>query len=408
MSNQLQGRFSTPTPFLQPSRKTAPIHGYFGTVEGFIAENRPALPVYFLNPDRVAENTRRFMALFPGTVAYAVKCNPDANVLKTMAKEGLRAFDVASIEEVRAARKAAPRARLFFMNPIKSREAIREAYYTHGVRAYSLDCVGELYKILQETGLAPDLELFVRIAIPKANATMTDLTGKFGVALADAPELLTQCRPVATKLGLCFHVGSQCMKPERYARAIHLAAQAVKAAGVKLDVLDVGGGFPATYPDKQPALLETYMNTISTAIARSRTLNGVELVCEPGRSLVANAGIVVARVEQRKGNMLFLNDGTYGNLFDAGPCGGLIYPTRGVRPNESLSAESALFSFAGPTCDSIDMMKGPFTLPADIDEGDWIVVEQLGSYCLTMNTRFNGFGKTQMVVMGREKRKMPR
>lgn len=405
MSNQLDMRGPNgPLPLIPNQKKSSPINGYSGTIDSFVESVRPALPVYFLNPDRVAANARRFLALFPGTPAYAVKCNPDPAVLKAMARTGVQAFDAASIEEIRAVRKYAPKARILFMNPVKSREAIREAYYTHGVRAYSLDCVDELYKLLQETGLAPDLEIFVRIAIPKANATTLDLTGKFGVQAEDAPELLRQCRPVSARLGVCFHVGSQCMKPERYAQGIRLAAQVIKASGVKVDALDVGGGFPVEYPNMTPPALETYIETITQAVARNR-LGGLDLICEPGRAMVGNSGAVVARVEQRKGNMLYLNDGTYGNLFDAGPCGNLIYPTRLIRPGGEVAANQQTYGFAGPTCDSIDMMKGPFTLPVDVREGDWIVIEQLGPYCLSMGTRFNGFGQTQMVVMASEKEK---
>lgn len=405
MSNQLafRGKASSSADSVQYKKAASPA-AWHGTVDALVAQMRPALPLYLLRPARLEANAKRIVGAFPGTVAYAVKCNPDKNVLHTLYKSGVKAFDVASLEEVRSAHKIAPKAKLFFMNPIKSREAIREAYFVHGVRAFSLDCVEELYKIMQETDLAPDLELYVRLAIPKAHATMFDLTGKFGVTAAEAVTLLQQCRPVSSKLGLCFHVGTQCMKPERHAQAIRIAAGVVKNAGVTVDVLDIGGGFPTTYPnmpEMNPAPFEDYMAVINQAIARHR-LGKMELVCEPGRAMVADSGSLVVRVEQRKGDMLYLNDGTYGGMFDAGAQGNLIFQTRLIRPGEANLASDQLYTFAGPTCDSIDMMKGPFKLSGDAAEGDWIEVSQLGAYCIGLNTRFNGFGKSNMMILAGE------
>jgi ornithine decarboxylase len=402
MSNQLAFRGKAPSSADSVQfKKSASSVAWNGTVDELVAELRPALPLYLLRPARLEANAKRIVGAFPGTVAYAVKCNPDKTVLHTLYKSGVKAFDVASLEEIRSAHKIAPKAKLFFMNPIKSREAIREAYFVHGVRAFSLDCVDELYKILQETDLAPDLELYVRLSIPKAHATMFDLTGKFGVTAEEAPALLKACRPVSAKLGICFHVGTQCMNPQRYAQAIKISASVIKHAGVTVDVLDIGGGFPTTYPnmpEMQPAPFEDYMAVINQAIARHR-LGKMELVCEPGRAMVADAGSLVVRVEQRKGNMLYLNDGTYGGMFDAGAQGNLIFQTRLIRPGEASLASDQSYTFAGPTCDSIDMMKGPFSLSGDAAEGDWIEVSQLGAYCIGLNTRFNGFGKSNMMIL---------
>lgn len=378
-------------------------HPYQGSVANLISELRPAYPLYILRPDRVAANVRHFLKKFPGQTMYAVKCNPEKVVLQTMVKAGLQNFDCASIDEIRTIRKLAPKAKIYFMHPVKSREAIREAYHTHGVRAFVLDCVDELYKILQETDLAPDLELFVRIAIPKSGATALDLTGKFGSTAEDAVTLLQHCRPVSTKLGVSFHVGSQCMKPERYAKAIHIAAGAVKASGVSIDVLDVGGGFPSEYPNYQPPAFDLYMEAIRTAISKHHRLAGVELLCEPGRALVADAGTIIVRIEQRKGDLLYLNDGTYGSLFDAGGQISSIFPTKLHRSKITSSANEAPFRFAGPTCDSIDMMPGPFMLPQDANEGDWIEIQRTGAYCANMQTRFNGFGQTSLIVLKDQK-----
>jgi ornithine decarboxylase len=371
---------------------------YPGSPAQLVNELRPAYPLYLLRPDKIAARVRDFLNHFPGSTMYAVKCNPEKAVLQTMVKAGLRNFDCASIDEIRAIRKVAPKAKIYFMHPVKSRESIREAYHEHGVRAFVLDCVEELYKILQETDLAPDLELFVRLAIPKSKASFLDLTGKFGVSPEDAPALLQACRPVSVKLGMSFHVGSQCMQPERYAKAINLVASVAKASGIKLDVLDVGGGFPSTYPNMVPPAFDLYMDAIRNAVARNR-MTGLELLCEPGRGLVADSGAVIVRVEQRKGDLLYLNDGTYGSLFDAGGQIQTIFDVRLHAPAGDSSGALAPFRFAGPTCDSIDMMQGPFMLPDTIGEGDWIEIRNAGAYCANMQTRFNGFGQTTTIIM---------
>ncbi|MGZ9096998.1 MAG: type III PLP-dependent enzyme [Micavibrio sp.] len=380
-------------------RKNAPLSNpYLGTTAELINEARPTYPLYLLRPEKVTARVREFLTGFPGQTMYAVKCNPEKAVLQTMVKAGLRNFDCASIDEIRLIRKVAPKAKIYFMHPVKSRESIREAYHTHGVRAFVLDCVDELYKILQETDLAPDLELFVRLALPKGKASALDLTGKFGASPEAAPDLLQRCRPVSVKLGMSFHVGSQCMQPERYTKAINLAAAAIKASGVKLDVIDVGGGFPSVYPNFTPPPLDMYIEAIRSAMARNR-LNGLELLCEPGRALVADSGSLVVRVEQRKGDLLYLNDGTYGSLFDAGGQIQTIFEVKLHRPEGTITGHSAPFRFAGPTCDSLDMMQGPFMLPDDVAEGDWIQIQTAGAYCANMQTRFNGFGQTTLVIM---------
>ena len=371
---------------------------YSGPVADIITALRPALPLYLFRPDRLNAKVDQFLGQFPGTTMYAVKCNPDKLVLQTMIRAGVKAFDCASIEEVRLIRKLSPKARIFFMHPVKAREAIREAYHLHGVRAFVLDCVEELYKILQETDLAPDLELFVRVAIPKGSGSAINLSGKFGAPVDVAADLLQRCRPVCTKLGVSFHVGSQCLKTERYALAIRLSAQAIKASGVVVDRLDVGGGFPVEYPGMPIPAFSEFMETIRQSVARHH-LNNLELLCEPGRGLVGDCGTLVIRVEQRKGTVLHINDGTYGTLFEMGPSSDFVLPHKMVRPVLTSSKTMTPFSFAGPTCDSLDMIKGPFILPDDTREGDWIVIDHIGAYGTSSGTRFNGFGKVSVGVL---------
>lgn len=366
---------------------------FAGTVDELVAQRRPAIPVHILRPERLRRQAASFVALFPGTVMYAIKSNPDDSFLRALFEEGVRTFDVASIAEVRRVRNAVPGGHLYFMNPIKSREAIREAYVVHGVSAFVLDSADELRKIVEETGNAGDLELFVRLALPKNDAAQ-DFSTKFGVRPDAAVALLREARAVSAKLGISFHVGTQCLEPGAYARAIRIAADVAAKAGVQLDAMDVGGGFPTLLdPAAPPPPLEAYMDAISAA-RRDCGLDGIDFLCEPGRCLSAPATSLVVRVEARKGDLLHINDGTYGSLFEAGPSIGLSYPARMIRPGGAASRKKQGFRLAGPTCDSVDMMNGPFILPADIREGDWIELDGLGAYGIASRTDFNGFGQS--------------
>jgi len=361
----------------------------YRSVDDMVHDMRPEMPVHCLRPATITSIAKRFLKAFPGDVMYAVKTNPDPKVLGYLGRAGLTHFDVASLAEIKLVADHAPYAQMYFMHPVKSREAIHAAYFDYGVRDFSLDTHDELTKILEVTGNADDLNLYVRLAIPNECAVYS-LTGKFGIKHEHATDLLVATRAASRKLGVCFHVGSQCMDPAAYFAAIHRVDELLSQADVKLDILDIGGGFPSLYPNMTPPPLGHYMKAIKKALKAFPALWQCKLLCEPGRALVAEGGSVVARVELRKGNALYLNDGVYGSLFDAGTPG-FNFPVKAVRPGKTLSAEMDEFCFFGPTCDSLDAMQGPFTLPADIKEGDWIEIGQLGAYGATMRTNFNGF-----------------
>lgn len=382
------------------SRNTRLLQGnppvFTGTIDEAVDALRPVHPTYVTRPDILAEDAAQFVSLFPGDVVYALKCNPEKHVIQGLVKAGVKAFDVASPEEIRLARKLAPKAKLFYMHPVKAPEAIREAYFEHGVRAFVLDSKDELYKILRETELATDLELFVRLALPKNKKALIDFSSKFGALPTDAAELLQLCRSVSVRLGLCLHVGTQTTDPAVYKRAIKVAATVIKASKVTVDVLDIGGGFPVEYPGQPVPALSVFMDAIKDALVLNK-LSHMHLMCEPGRSLVARSGSLVVRVEGRKGDLLFLNDGTYGGLFDAGAQVKSRYPV--ARIAGSNEGETIAYRFAGPTCDSIDMMAGPFMLPADMQSGDYIEIGQTGAYSVAMRTNFNGFGHSEKLLL---------
>ncbi|MFC7333218.1 type III PLP-dependent enzyme [Rhodocista pekingensis] len=368
-------------------------------VDSTVAALRPAEPLHCLRPAVLKATARRFVDAFAeavgGDVLYAVKCNPDPAVLRALWKGGVRHFDCASPAEVRVVRSMFPEAVIHYMHPVKNRAAIRVAYRELGVRDFALDSVEELEKLREETGDARDLGLIVRLALPKGNATY-DLSGKFGAAPDAAADLLRRARALSPRIGVCFHVGSQCLTPESYGDALRLAGGVIRASGVPVDVVDVGGGFPVSYPDMTPPPLDAYMEAIRAGIAGLGLPPGTRVWCEPGRALVAAGSSVVVQVERRRGDELFVNDGVYGSLSDAG-VPAFRFPCRLVRPEGTGTAPLMPFSFWGPTCDSADRMKGPFLLPADVREGDWIEIGQLGAYGATLRTEFNGFDQARLV-----------
>jgi ornithine decarboxylase len=364
------------------------------TVDEAVAAGQPAEPMHCLRPVVITETAARFAQGFRGDVLYAVKCNPEPAVLRAIWEGGVRHFDCASAGEVSVVRQMFPDAEIHFMHPVKARPAIREAYWRHGVRDFVLDSASELAKIMHETDGADDLGLIVRLALPAGEA-LYDLSGKFGVPVEDAAKLLRAARPLARRLGISFHVGSQCMDPLAYRRALASAGEAIRRAGVTIDIVDVGGGFPVSYPDLEPPPLGAYFAEIEGAF-EALGLPGARLWAEPGRALVAAGASVVVQVQLRRGDTLYVNDGVYGSLSDAG-APAFRFPARVIRPRASGVEEQRPFAFYGPTCDSADFMKGPFWLPADVDEGDWIEIGQLGAYGACLRTAFNGFDRVQLV-----------
>ncbi|MEO5597890.1 MAG: type III PLP-dependent enzyme, partial [Novosphingobium sp.] len=353
----------------------------------------PDEPV-ILNRPQAAERAARFFAeKFPGKSLYAVKANPSAELLAVLWNAGITHYDVASIAEVRAVRAALPEAVLCFMHPVKTARAITEAYTDHGVRVFSLDTQEELEKIVAATDGAEDLSLCVRLRVSSDYSELS-LAAKFGIDLADAAPLLQSTRQVADSLGICFHVGSQAMTPFAYVQALERVRVAIVDAAVTVDIVDVGGGFPSIYPGMEPPPLEDFFGAIHRAAESLPVSYSSELWCEPGRALCAEYNSLVVRVEKRRGDELYINDGAYGALFDAAHVG-WRFPVKCL--NDAKRGADEEFSFYGPTCDDADFMKGPFMLPADIAAGDYIEVGMLGAYGAAMRTAFNGFGQGAVV-----------
>jgi ornithine decarboxylase len=363
----------------------------FKSVEELINQLKPEKPVYCIRKKSVLAASNFFQKNFPGEILYAVKTNPHPVVIKTLLESGINQFDVASVEEIKQVRKFSSSAKCSFMHTIKSPESIKRAYFEFGIKTFSLDTKEELIKIINNTDNAKDLELFVRIAVSNEHAEI-DLSKKFGALNSEALGLLRLAKQYAKKVGLSFHVGSQCMHPISYAKGITEIGNIIKKTKIIPDYINVGGGFPSIYPDLVPDNLIAYFNEIKKSLENLKIENMPKIICEPGRALVAESGSTIVRVNLRKKQKLYINDGTYGTLFDAGTPN-IVYPSKMIKENSSkiISKKMTAFSFFGPTCDSMDYMKGPFVLPNNIRENDYIELGQLGAYGLTFRTHFNGF-----------------
>ncbi len=355
---------------------------------GLATALRPVQPVTLIRPHAAQRAARFFVEKFPGKSLYAVKANPSPELIALLWDSGITHFDVASLAEVKLVRENAPDATLCFMHPVKAEEAIREAYVDHGVRTFSLDSMDELDKIVRATDGATDLTLCVRLRVSSEHSKLS-LASKFGADPSEVRELLIATRQVADALGICFHVGSQAMTPSAYVEALERVRAAIVSSGVTVDVIDVGGGFPSVYPGMEPPALEAYFDAIARAYESLPVSYSSELWCEPGRALCAEYSSLIVRVEKRRGDELYINDGAYGALFDAAHVG-WRFPVALLREEESDSRNMA-FSFYGPTCDDMDHMAGPFLLPADVQAGDYIEIGMLGAYGCAMRTGFNGF-----------------
>jgi ornithine decarboxylase len=368
-----------------------------------IAKLRPVQPVTLLRPHAARRAARYFVEKFPGRSLYAVKANPSPDLLRIFWEAGVTHYDVASISEVRLLRETLPEAVQCFMHPVKAEEAIAEAYFDHGVRTFSLDTMEELEKIVRATSregiAASDLNLLVRIRVSSDHAKLS-LAAKFGADPREVSTLLMAARQAADALGICFHVGSQAMTPAAFAEAMALVRQAIVDASVTVDIVDVGGGFPSWYPGMEPPPMENYFALIHQAFEALPISYSAELWCEPGRALCAEYASVLVRVEKRRGDELYINDGAYGALFDAAHIG-WRYPVRLVRQEQSHTRPMH-FSFYGPTCDDLDRMAGPFELPGDVGVGDYIEIGMLGAYGCAMRTQFNGFGVVDCAMVDDE------
>jgi len=366
----------------------------FKSVDEIVGKLKPINSIYCIRKKSIKIACNWFNKNFPGKVLYAVKTNPHEEVIKEIKNGGINKFDIASIEEIKIIKKIVPDAECFYMNTVKGREHIKEAYFNYNIKNFALDTKDELLKIIEATENAQDLNLFVRISISNEHAEI-DLSKKFGALSSEVLGLFRLTKSHSAKVGLSFHVGSQCMHPISYTKGIDEMGNIIKKTNIIPDFINIGGGFPTIYPDLRPQSLNNYIFHIKKALNNLKLKKQPILICEPGRALVAESGSTIVKVVLRKKQKLYINDGTYGSLFDAG-FPNIVFPARMIQNGRMISKKLTAFNFYGPTCDSMDYMKGPFILPNNIRENDYIELGQLGAYGITFRTKFNGFFSDQI------------
>ncbi len=366
----------------------------FKSVDSLINQLKPDEPIYCIRKQPINIASKYFLRNFPGKILYAVKTNPNPEILKTILESGIDQFDVASVKEIEAVKKINVNAKCSYMHTVKSRENIKDAYFRYNIKTFALDSKDELIKIIETTNYAKDLELFVRVSVSNEHAEI-DLSKKFGAITSEAIGLFRLTKQYAKKIGISFHVGSQCMHPISYNKGIHEIGKIIKKTKILPDYINVGGGFPTIYPDLISQPLSSYFEEIKNSLKNLKLKKLPEIICEPGRAIVAESGSTIVKVILRKKQKLFINDGTYGTLFDAG-VPNIVYPSKLITDGRIISKKFTAFDFYGPTCDSMDYMKGPFLLPNNVKEGDYIELGQLGAYGLTFRTEFNGFYSDQI------------
>ena len=384
--------------------RVEPLLPRFASVEKVIERLKPGEPVYVLHPGRFQAAGKRFLDHFPGDTLYAVKANPAPLVLDQVYASGIRHYDTASLPEIELVKAKFPDAICHFMAPVRAVGAAKAAFERFGVTDYVIDCDYELDKLLGEVKDVKKLRVFVRIATPLGGAVL-ELSSKFGTTQEDAARLLKRVADAGAAPAITFHVGSQCLSPFSYAQAVEMARRTIQMSGVEIAALDLGGGFPGPYVGNDVPPYHWYFDTIKEALATFGAKHP-PVLCEPGRALVAEGMSLITQVILRKGESIYLNDGVYGS-FDELTLPGWVadyahkaYSLDAKNRALPLNGETRPFRVFGPTCDTLDVLPRPLTLPENIAAGDFIVFEDIGAYSVAIRTNFNGFFPDSWAMVG--------
>ena len=356
----------------------------------FLVEHQPDIPVHFFCPVRLEAQAAAFRSGFDGMVTYAVKANPQEQVIRTLCKAGIGGFDVASPDEISAISDICPKAAMHYHNPVRSRSEIALGIKA-GVSSWSVDCESELTKLMSV--LPEKAEIAVRLRLDVGGAAY-NFGSKFGAEPAEVGRLLQAVAAAGHLPSITFHVGTQCLDPMAFASYIRAAAMISRTAQVPLYRLNIGGGFPSARD--QAVELTPFFQAVEDAMTAFETRP--RLVCEPGRGLVADSFSYAVRIKAIRDGALFLNDGVYGGLSEfVSMCPPKVQV---IGPDGTLRTGSAIDWVAfGPTCDSLDRLREPLSLPSSLEEGDWLLFKSMGAYLTGVTTRFNGYGDCMTVTV---------
>lgn len=359
----------------------------------------PEHPVYCVYPAVYRDTARQFLAGFPGRVLYAVKANQEPIVLQALLDAGVTHFDCASLPEIEQVRRSSRDVTCYFMNPVRIPGAARTAQEAHGVRHFVVDHLSGLDSLVREIDTSRAV-IFARMAVHHV-AAMVDLSTKFGAAPAEIPALLDAIVKAGAEPALAFNVGSVVMSPAAFVDALEAARAVLDALPFRVRLVDIGGGYPKSYPGFEAPPVDDYFAAIRNSEPLPLTDDG-ELMAEPGRALSARGTSAVTRVLLRKEDRLYLNDGMYGAFWELRFKAHVRYAARAFRNGAPLSGAAGNFHLYGPTCDSSDAFPGQVELPAEIDVGDHIEFGSIGAYSLSGRTDFNGFYSDTVVEISSE------
>ncbi|HEY9377644.1 MAG TPA: type III PLP-dependent enzyme [Jiangellaceae bacterium] len=358
-------------------------------------------PFLVTDCEEVARRFDRFTQAMPGIRPhFALKCNAALPVLATLAGRGA-GFEIASVYELEPLEAVGvPAHDVLFSNTVKPEPHIRAAV-AQGVWRFALDSEGELHKL---AAVAPGSAVYVRLDVEDSHS-LFPLSRKFGTSADQALRLLSMAAALGLRpYGLTFHVGSQCTDPSMYARAIErcgLVMRRLEQFGTRIDMLNIGGGMPATYADPVPDI-RAVGDAVGRALARL-PYRPPHIVAEPGRYLVAESSVLVATVigtAFRHGERwAYLDVGGFNGLMEAIQTGGRwLFPMRTCR-SDDMDVPTASFNVTGPSCDSSDTMFYGVDLPETLETGDRIYIGSAGAYTLSYASNFNGFPPPQQVFV---------
>jgi len=377
----------------------------FSDVSSLLRAEQPNEPVYCIYPHIYREITREFLDGFPGRVLYAVKANPDPTVIGLLSESGVAHFDCASLPEIELVDSLVEGATKYFMTPVRIRGAAAAAQEKHGVRHFLVDHMGGLDQLLEEIDPSRSV-IFARMAVHHESA-FEDLSARFGAPPEQMPDLLHAIRDSGAEPALAFNVGSSVTDPEAYRHAVSVTRSVLERLPFKLRLIDVGGGYPKSYPDFIVPGLDLYFTAVAESVATLALQDGAEIFGEPGRALSAPGLSAVVEVLLRKDDHLFINDGMFGIFWLLRIDGPNSFPVRAFRDGKPLVGEMMDFKISGPTCDSTDTLPGLVPLPVDIQRGDYLEFGNIGAYSIGGRTDYNGFYSDRIVMITSDTERPP-
>lgn len=361
----------------------------------FLRSLKHQTPFFVFSKEKILQEYQRFRECFPDAqVHYAIKANPEREVLKVLASVGC-GFEAASVRELHLLKELnIPPDRIIYGSCVKPASQITD-FYEYGVQTYAADSFSELKKI---AAAAPGSKVFIRVRVEDAGSAFR-FSEKFGTGSQNVVPMLTEAKQLGLKpYGVSFHVGSQATNPTAWANALDTISPvlaAMKQAGIEAEIINFGGGFPCAYASTNNGA--TLENISERTLPRMETLPyQPRIILEPGRRMIATSAVlvtsVIGRLRRGRKTWLFLDAGVYNALFEAMACQASIrYKVTSLRSD--LTNEEMSFALAGPTGDGLDIITRETRLSKNIDIGDRLVIHDTGAYSLALSSEFNGFEK---------------